>query len=400
MVGRLKKFRVLRRVLFLAVFLMPTFEAAAYWQIEYDEYIRDVMAKYAGQNLPERTGYFNTEDECTAALEQAVYDSGDPSLTNHMHCVGYDESDNSYQQASYGTGSSVNNDSINRREKMAEYRRIVRGFNRNIKDVIRQANNNNTEFSHDKERLISQLKGKEALGFKKSDTTLALKSGHINEYESKTKAIKDLRNSVYWALQAQEAALAGRYSSAREYGNNSAEGYAGGSIQYPSIPEVPLPVRADPQIQVYRLIIKKVNKINQDLNNINIKIKEAKEKKTKLAKIIKEQKDKIAELEKSSPKQEESKFEQDKLEKKKEQIKTNSEDDDALLKEAYAALGQAKQLYQKAEEDISSLEDKKNEYRKELGALKASFNEVDKDPKQAPRILKELKKGEKSEEVN
>jgi len=381
---KLKSIMYKKIILFLLVTFVWVEAGLAYWQIEYDEYIRDIMAKYAGQYLPKRVGQFRDLDECQAALQQAVAESGDPSLANHMSCVGYDETSSVFEQGGYNTPSYTQDDYKSQaqiqRERELEYRKRVSVFRNTIKEVIKQYRKDQSNFNQDKEALLSQLKEGSRLKLKGEDNRLAFKTGKSPGYSSKnTCSIQNLKDSAWWAIKAADAAIAGNYESARESGQYSFEGYHGGSIDYPSVPEVPYPEKEYPEVKVYRIIIGKVNKINKEVQKINLKIKQVEKEKTELKEKIELQENKVKEFRKAK---EESK-----------------KKDDSLLDEAYASLEEAKQLYKKASEKLDTLNSEKDNYRKQFYVLKRSFDEVNNHPEEAPRILKQIER-KKDEKVN
>lgn len=62
------------------------------WQVEYSDGMVEAMAR-AGHPVPKRVGHFATKQECLAAMEDAIAQSGDPSLRWNMWPApgGYDE---------------------------------------------------------------------------------------------------------------------------------------------------------------------------------------------------------------------------------------------------------------------------------------------------------------------
>jgi len=74
------------------IVLMLTPCAWSAWEIEYSDTLVEEMAR-AGSPISKRVGYFSTKQECLAAIDQAVAQSGDPTLRLHMYPApgGYDE---------------------------------------------------------------------------------------------------------------------------------------------------------------------------------------------------------------------------------------------------------------------------------------------------------------------
>jgi hypothetical protein len=62
------------------------------WEIEYSDGLVEAMAK-AGHPISKRVGRFATKKECLAAIDEAVAQSGDPTLRLNMYPApgGYDE---------------------------------------------------------------------------------------------------------------------------------------------------------------------------------------------------------------------------------------------------------------------------------------------------------------------
>lgn len=56
-------------------------------QVEYSDFLIDIF-RQQGMALDKRVGDYGSLAECEAAIRQAVSQSGDPSLANHMLCVG------------------------------------------------------------------------------------------------------------------------------------------------------------------------------------------------------------------------------------------------------------------------------------------------------------------------
>ncbi len=373
----LKKIFLLTAIILLAI----QGTAMAYWEIEYSEFLRNAMAK-AGNPLPKRVGRYNTEEECKKAIERAVLASGDPGLARHMSPVGYDEKDSSQAQQGRRKGASQDNNIRQKqlREK-AEHQQMIRQQKQLDEQKEQQAR---TEFEQGKKEMLERFKGGSGgggLNLKGVGEALALKSGNISAV-GQGKAIKDLRNSVYWSLEAAKAAASGdnnKYEVARDLaGYPFDRGFPGGNIQLPSVPDVPAPVRADPQVRLYQFLIKEVNQTTSELKLVNTNLKQVKEEKKKAEQKIDLQKTKIEELK------------QKKSEQKKED---KQEDMDGLIAAAQAALNEAEKQDRDASKKIVLLNEQKKEQEENLSNLQQIFDTVEKHPEQAGKILKKLEGG-------
>jgi tetratricopeptide (TPR) repeat protein len=78
------------------------------WEIEYSDGLVEAMAK-AGHPISKRVGRFATKQECLAAIDEAVAQSGDPTLRLNMYPApgGYDETGGSSSGGSGGTQEPV-----------------------------------------------------------------------------------------------------------------------------------------------------------------------------------------------------------------------------------------------------------------------------------------------------
>jgi len=78
---------VFRRLFCLSVVLLASVATAFACQVEYSDGLVEAMRR-AGHPVSKRVGNFASLQECQAALEDAVLQSGDPSLAYNMQCVG------------------------------------------------------------------------------------------------------------------------------------------------------------------------------------------------------------------------------------------------------------------------------------------------------------------------
>ena len=186
-------------------------------------------------------------------------------------------------------------------------------------------------------------------------------------------AIKDLRNSVYWSLKAAGAISNNDHEAASEFADFPNR--EGGDVQFPSVPDVPSPAFADPQVRLYQFLIKEVNQTTSELKVIDTNLKQAKEEKRKSEGKIEFQKIKIKELK------------QKKSERKKE---NNQEEIDALIAAAQAAEDEAIEEVKEAEKNLVSLNEQKKEKEENLNNLQQGFDTAEEHPEQAGKVLKNL----------
>jgi hypothetical protein len=83
-------FRLLSLVAFPFVLLAMHPAPVQSCQIEYSDWLIGAF-RDQGMSLDKRVGNFSSLSECEAVLRQAVIDSGDPTLANHMRCVNCSE---------------------------------------------------------------------------------------------------------------------------------------------------------------------------------------------------------------------------------------------------------------------------------------------------------------------
>ena len=207
--------------------------------------------------------------------------------------------------------------------------------------------------------------------------------------EETAKAIKDLHNSVYWSLKAANAISNNDYNEAREFAEYSVQGYPGGDIELPSVSDVP----ADPQVRVYKILIKEVNQTTSELKKVNMRLKRIEEKKAELKQEIDLQKTKIEELKqkKSERKIVDKQEEVDGLA-DAQALREEQEEMDALIAAAQVALGEAEEEDREASKKIVSMNEQKKEQEENLSSLRHVFDTVEKHPGRAEIILKELER--------
>lgn len=171
-----------------------------------------------------------------------------------------------------------------------------RGYNATSEAEQKAIKKRQEAFDRENNKLLMGLKGGTATGvpgLKTGTTSLPLKgSGNAQSIGLKTydttvkektiKALKQLHGSVYWGLKAVNAALDARdevtgagnlddkWALARRYAENSAQARSGsfvsGSPEFKvSIPDVPPPVEANPQIQLYNYISQQTKKLVPDI---------------------------------------------------------------------------------------------------------------------------------------
>ena len=278
-----------KKIFLLTVIILLAIQgtAMAYWEIEYSESLRNAMAR-AGNPISKRVGRYDTEEECKEAIKRAVRESGDPNLARNMSPVGYDEQ-NSARRSSISPGQKGSTVKIggptNRTpEEEAMIGRARRTINpRAALDAMKKEQQQKQldeqkeqqfqeEFNQDKKEMIAQLKGGSGGGdlhLKGGGKTLSLKPGNVPTANQQGKAIKDLRKSVYWSLEAANAVSSDNYESARKFADFPDQ--EGGDTQLPSVPDVPSPMPADPQVRLYQFLIKEVNQTTSELKLINTK---------------------------------------------------------------------------------------------------------------------------------
>ena len=382
------------RVFLLTGLTFICFSQIAYaeWQIDISQWARKANYNYGAM----LRGHFATEKECNRARIKMAQEAGDWMLSKYSKCVGYDEQN--YSQPRQGSGSGTQNrfsitGPTNRTPEEEEMVRKARRTRdpraalaamkkerqqRQLNEQKKQQSQ--AEFEQGTKKIMTQLKGGSSgggLNLKGGGRALALKSGNSPPIQH-GKAIEDLRNSVYWALEAASAVSnenTGNYEKARQYGENSARAYAGGDIPLPSVPDVPAPVAAHPQVRLYKYLIRDTNRTTSELKLINANLKQAKENKKKSEKIIDLQKTMIKELKQKNP-----------VLKKK----NGQKGVDALKDAALAVLDEAKKQYGEASKMIVSLNEQKKKQEGSLSNLRKVFDTAQKHPEQAENILKRV----------
>jgi len=349
-------------------------------------------------------GNFATADECWA------YWGSRPAFEqNHSKCVGCNEQNSSRTQQGSQPGvkylgkdsqgrphwsiSGPTNHTPEEEEMIRRARRTKNPFaaleamkkERQQKQLeeARKGQQSRAEFEQGKKEMLTQLKGGSGGGgliLKGGGRTLALKPGNVAAANHGDE-IKDLRNSVYWALKAASAVSNGNnenYETARQHSEYSAQAYAGSDIELPSVPDVPAPVHAHPQIRLYKYLIKNTNRAASELKLINTNLKQVEEEKRKSEGKIDQQKAKIKELK------------QKKSVRKK---NDKQEDMDKLITAAKAELDAAKKQDREASKNIISLNEQKKGQEENLSNLRQAFDMVNKHPEQAGKILKKFEGG-------
>jgi hypothetical protein len=377
------------RVFLLTGLTLLCFSGIAYaeWQIDISEWAKKVNYNYGSM----RRGHFATKIECDKARLRVAQEAGDRVLERYSKCVGCDSPKG-------GIGVSMPFGGIGSSEDFAMQMRIKARRTRNPRAALEAMKNerqqkqsdehkeqqSGAEFEQGKKEMLAQLKGGsggEGLSLKGSGEALVLKPGDVPA-AGQRKAIEDLRNSAYWALKAAGEASNDSYEAIREHGEYSAQGYPGGDIELPSVPDVPAPVRADPQVRVYTLLIKEANRTTSELKKIDEDLRQVEKKKAELEQKIDLQKTEIKELE------------QKKADSKKgDEQDYKPEETDKLLADARALLFEAQNQKRKAANDADLLASQRKEKEDNLAKLEQKFEVVNKHPDQAGEILKELEGG-------
>ncbi len=362
------------------VFLCFTGSAHAAWQIDVSEW-RNWLCSSQPSWTPDEICYgpslygsFATEDECDEAMYNMAQEVGDQMLYEYSECVGYDEppppgteADTTYQGNDTWSVSGPNTPKPNNRRQRSEGQL----------DEPRERRAR-AEFEQGKKEMLSRLKGGSggSLDLKDGEGTLTLKPGNISSSgQGDAKAIRDLRNSVYWALKAARAVSNDNYEAAREFSEYSAQAHAGGDTELPAVPEVPPPVRAAPRMRLYSILIKEVTRTTSELKRIKTHLKQAEEKKRRSEQEIALQESKIEKL-----KQGETKLKEE--DKQKEM--------DRLIADARALLEEAEKLYEEASKEIVKLNEQEKKQKENLNSLQDVFETAQKHPERSESLLKKL----------
>jgi len=247
-------------------------------------------------------------------------------------------------------------------KRAAKYRPDIAAYKTNIDNAVAQQ-----ERLKEYERRAREWKKAAAENERKAKEAIgALKKGTI-------KAIKDLNCSAYWSLQSAGAALAAKdevtkelddeWASARKYGQFSDEAMEGKSPSgcpevKISVPDVPPPVEANPQVRLYNYIITETKKLVPAIIETQQEIKDVNQRIEKTNKELADTRIKSGQLDE---KLETTKSEKEKVvliaEKKETDIKG-----DVLADLAGELLEEAADLNKKADQQIEREADLQNLY--------------------------------------
>jgi hypothetical protein len=395
------------RVFLLTGLTLLCFSGTAYaeWQIDISEWARKVNYNYGNM----RRGHFATKNECERARVKMAREAGDRMLERYSKCVGCDEQNSSRRKRGQRViiGGPTNRtpeeeEMVGRARRTRNPRATLEAMKkeRQQKQLDEQKEQQSrAEFEQGKKEMLTRFKGGSGgggLSLKGSGGRLVLKSSNAPATKQ-SDAIKDLRNSAFWSLEAAGSASSGDYETAKDFADFPDQ--EGGDVPLPSVPDVPAPVPANPQARVYTLLIKEANQTTSELKLINTNFKQAKEKKKKLEEKIDLQKIKIKELKQKTAelKQKESECEEkdkqeavDGLSTEAQALHKKQEEIDALIDAAQALLDEAKEEDKEASKEIGSLTSKRKEQEDNLAKLEQKFEEVNKHPERAENILEKL----------
>lgn len=369
-----------KTIFFVIIMLTVSHLAYADWQIQYDSEA-DRVLYLGGDTL---RGNFATKEECLS------YWRSSPGFEqNHSRCVGCDRNTTSPPQPQPDLTNETEDQAVIKAEQERQ---------RQEQEKAKKEKQEAFEIRH--KELMMCLKGGTATGvpvLKTGTTALPLKgSGNsqsigLKQYdaaakEKTIKAIKELNCSAHWGLKAASAALDAkdevtenlddRYTLARKDGEYSAMAKDGKSVSgcpevKISVPDVPPPVEANPQIQLYNYIIQQTEILVPDIIETQ---KEIEKTKQRLKDIEKEKYKNRQETEQLvsnliTTKNEEEK---DKLTAKYEE---NNIKYDELEKQAREALKTANQLNTKADKQGEKVAD-----------LKKIYDDVQANPERAKEL--------------
>lgn len=359
-----------KTIFFVIIMLTVSQIAYADWQVQFDSEADRVM-HMGGDTL---RGNFATKGQCQS------YQNSRPAFEqNHSKCVGDDRSSSGSTDTPSGS-SSANRDRGRRGNTASEAEQQQTGQEQAEQE--RAKKEKQEAFDRAQNELRMGLKGGTSTGvpgLKTGTTALPLKgSGNsqsigLKKYdaaakEKTIKAIKELNCSAYWGLNSAKAALDGKnevtkklddkYTLARKYGEYSAMAKDGKSVSgcpevKISVPDVPPPVEANPQIQLYKHIIQQTEILVPDIIETQQKIEDTKQRLKNIKKDIADKRQEIEQFDKKlrSTKKEEEK---DTLKKNKEEI---DRERDALVKQALELDQEATQLNTKADKQGETVVD-------------------------------------------
>lgn len=388
------------KTIFSAIIMLTVSHlASANCQVQFDSEA-DRVLHLGGDTL---RGNFATKAQCQA------YQNSRPAFEqNHSYCVGCDDRSDSGSKVTPPGSSSGNRrgrggnaaSEAEQEKALKESREAYEAEQERTRKE--QAEKEKREaFDRGQNELRTGLKGGTSTSGTglKTGTTLPLKgSGSSQPIGLKTydaaakektiKAIKELNCSAYWGLKAASAALGGKnevttnledkYTLARQYGEYSAMAKDGKTVSgcpevKISIPDVPPPVDANPQIKLYSHIIKQTGILVPDIIETRQKVDVANNRLKKIEKDIAVKRLEIKQFDKKfvAIKKEEEIM---KLQEKKEE---KILEQDELLKQALELKEEAVQLQKKADDQGKSVND-----------LQGIYDAVNKNPRSAEELLK------------
>jgi|GEM_PF-2061305 len=399
----------------VVLLLVTTATTYAKWEIEYSDGLIRAMRR-AGAPIEKRVGNFATRNECQQALEDAVRRSGDYTLRNNMTCVGSDDPTPSQRhpgrtpqgKLSQQTYLGQSEDDKQRTEQEKAEKEKAEAFEREKEKLLEAfKRGSSAEITvPDIGTTGLPLKGSGAsqtTGSKPQDLTLkgrttpqtgttglplkgagdtkptASKSYDPALKERTVKAIKQLNCSAYWALNAVSAAEKDDYDTARRYGEFSAQAKGGNTASgCPEIkvyvPDMPPPLEANPQIQLYNHILQQVEMLVPAIIETQKKILDTK---TQLEKKESEITIKKAEINTLDKRINHPRYKQEILLAKKE---TAEKELDELTKMAMAL-----------EKDAVLLNKNADEQRRKQSDLQGMYQSVSANPQRAEELTKKVR---------
>jgi hypothetical protein len=224
--------------------------------------------------------------------------------------------------------------------------------------------------------------------------SIGLKPYDTAAKEKTIKALKELNGSVYWGLKAASAALDAKdevtktlddkWADARKYAENSGMAMSGtfvpGSPEFEvRVPDVPPPVEANPQIQLYNYIVQQTKILVPDIIETQKAIEKTKQSSGNIKKDIADNRNETEQLV--------EKLLTTKNEEEKDKLKATYEEKNKEYDELTA---QAKQ----ADKEAGELDKKADKQRENYADLQKSNDAVQANPERAQEILKNLQESE------
>ncbi|MGC8758228.1 MAG: hypothetical protein ACP5QX_07310 [Caldisericaceae bacterium] len=386
------------------IFFLYPMVSYADWQIDVSRFRDDICRTQYDSRLcssPSRIGNFATQSECDKARYQYCGGRGDAFCMRRIYCTGYDRA----------TPSQTPNDAPSE-----TYGNQTKGFDleqwakdhgyKNLEDLINKTQNlidsyrkqeelkdsqNQKDFVNENKSLLMKLKSgkdmKESIsGFKNEDE----KNEYIN-------AVRELSCTAEYSLEASNAALAGDFERARESAGCIFDyfgAYFAPAIKLSKcshacnasqtakvyIPDVPPPVKDNPQAKVYSYIRERSNKLLPEIINNKERLEETEYRIKKLE----EQRSKIKEQKAVVEQQLSEVTKPEQKEKLKEEKAKFDQDDASLLIEAERLKNEASEMNKKADT-----------YRGEIFKLNRYLADTTNNPESSESIYKEIISAEK-----